>query len=142
MREEEGKPALGSASTAFGVRLPNSAHKEIEPDIRPDVNGLVYPRSGGMSVSPSAGELPAHRIPRRLKSRYPQATGNDKVRIWRMGDGPFSDARLTDVLILRIDSKNPRHGLIEPAIVVLADAFVVALEETKNSWSIDEGAGI
>jgi hypothetical protein len=80
MHNVGGKPEVGAAGKAFGVR---------PSEIAVDGNGNVHSGTGGMSVTPAwrllAG-LP-HLIPRRLKSVVPSASGSTRLAIWRMGKG-------------------------------------------------------
>ena len=79
---EDGKPLVGHSATSLGVRVPT--------DIRPDLARNVGPGTGGMSVSPSLAQLPALLVPTRLRHlvRGAKAWGG-KLRIWKMGSGPF-----------------------------------------------------
>ena len=139
MRAEGGKPVLGSTSATLGVRVPDTLNASVEPDIPLDDAGLVHPGTGGMSVSPSPGHLPARRIPQRLRHRYPKAAGSDKLMVWAMGDGPFVDDAITGNLRLRLDPENRNHGFVEPAAPVLADAYVTNINLTRDLWEIEEG---
>jgi hypothetical protein len=51
---------------------------------------MVEPFMGGMSVAPQWRLLPVHRIPRRLRAKFPQAAGKNSVFLWRMGEGGCS----------------------------------------------------
>jgi hypothetical protein len=138
MREENSVPALGSSSTTLGVRLPDVSQPGLVPDITPDASGLVKPGQGGISVSPDIVHLPPHAIPTRLKSRYPRASGNARIRIRRLGEGPFSDGSLSDELSFRVDPKNAGHGFIEPASDMHVNAYLDAIRSTRDQWQIAE----
>ena len=109
---------------------------KLGDDINSDAGGIVHPRNGGMSVASAWRELPAHRIPGRLRDRCPKAAGPDSVHCWKMGEGPFSDGMIRENLALRVD--HPTHGVVEPAGELSAEAFQAALEETRTAWRIDE----
>jgi hypothetical protein len=89
-----------------------------------------------MSVAPAWRELPAHRIPRRLRHLAPDAHGKDEDACWRMGDGPFLDGAVAAGLGLRV--QRPTHGLIEPAEAMPVQAYQEALATTRDRWTIDE----
>jgi hypothetical protein len=133
MREEEGMPALGSSGTTLGVRLPDPSNPHARADITPDSQGMVEPGIGG-SVSPKPSELPPHAVPRRLVAKYPFAIGSDRIRIWRIGEGDFSDGPTTHDLVLRVDPKNARHGFVEPARRESVHLYVEQLWSTGTVW--------
>lgn len=128
MRSDGAYPQCGAAKTMLGVK--------IGDDIQSDADGMVHPRRGGMSVAPTWRDLPAHRIPRRLRERCPKAAGNDSVCCWRMGEGQFADGIIGIDLAIRVD--RPTHGVIEPARKFSAEVFQTALENTRTAWRIDE----
>ena len=108
-------PQVGPDVKMLGVRTPADAKPGSNLDIAPDAHGNVHPRTGGMSVAPALASLPKHRIPRRFRVRgVPQAEGTDRLSVWSLGEGPFVEGPLLDGLYLRIDPKNPVHGLVEP----------------------------
>jgi hypothetical protein len=91
MKMEHGVPAIGRGASLLGVRIGSRP----EDDIAPDNEGFVGPGAGGMSVVPSVGALPPHRLPRRLRQifpdRFPEASGSNALHCWSMGEGPFED---------------------------------------------------
>jgi len=92
-----------------------------------------------MSVAPSLSDLPDHRIPKRLNAYgIPRARGPNSMRIWRMGDGPFLNSPIVADLNLRLDPRDPLHGLVEPATIVKLDQYRRAIEQTRELWVIDE----
>ena len=125
-------PMVGPDARMLGVRVP--------VDIYPDENGLVHPGTGGMSVAPSAADLPPHRIPRRLRGQpgMASAVGSDALRIWRLGDGSFEPSKVQEKLQLRIDGRGGRHGLIEPDAIMHLSDYSVALAATQPAWRMDE----
>lgn len=128
--DKTGKPQIGDTSVTLGVRVP--------ADIAPDSSGMVQPGTGGMSVAPSMGDLPARMVPVRLRSRVPGASGRDSLNVWGMGEGAFEEASLAADLSLRPDPKNPRHGFAEPEIRMALDRFRAALAATRSDWMVDE----
>jgi hypothetical protein len=135
MRADGDKPELGYSASSLGVRVPPDG----SPDITPDENGVVYPDSGGMSVAPSWRRLPTHRIPKRLKSKAPDAIGSNSLFCWRMGDGPFLKEALTGDLALSPDAgEDPAHGVVEPARAMPMSAYQAAIGATREQWTVDE----
>jgi hypothetical protein len=108
---ENGRPEVGRAGNLLGVRVGPGPGDDI-----PEKDGYVEAGTGGMSVSPTLDTLPPHRIPRRLRQKYPErfpdATGSNALHCWFLGDGGFVAGPLADHLALRPDPKAPeRHGL-------------------------------
>jgi hypothetical protein len=115
----------------------------MPPDDHADItvgeDGMVEPYTGGMSVAPEWRLLPVHRIPRRLRAKFPQAAGKNAVILWRMGDGLFSPGPFADRLQFRPDPVKPgSHGLIEPATRMPDTEYQRALAETRDQWILDE----
>jgi hypothetical protein len=129
------RPEVGPAALALGVRVPPDEHA----DIAVGEDGLVETRTGGMSVAPGWRLLPIHRIPRRLRAKFPRAAGKNIVFLWRMGDGPFTEGPFADRLLFRADPEKPeRHGFVEPATRMPADEYQEALAATRDQWILDE----
>ena len=122
------KPRVGASAIMLGVRVP--------ADVRPDHEGMVKIRSGGMSVAPAWRVLPPHRIPMRLSEQVPDARGKGNLACFRAGDGPFANGEFSATLNLRLDSAT--HGLVEPRSVLHIDDFQMALAATWPDWVIDE----
>ena len=132
MREENEKPALGSRD--LEVRLPPDAHADVSVDEK----GFVRPGTGGMSVSPRLIDLPAHRVPRRLRSIFPAAVGSNTLRVWSMGEGSFAAASFDFNLSLRLDPKRKGHGFVEPENDMGLSDYINAIEGTRDAWRLDE----
>ena len=131
----DGRPQLGSTALTLGVRVPPDEYA----DIPVSADGLVEPRTGGMSVAPAWRLLPVHRIPRRLRAKFPRAAGKNALFLWHLGEGPFAEGPLADRLLFRPDPANPnRHGLVEPAARMPAGEYQAALAATQDQWTIDE----
>jgi hypothetical protein len=130
-----GLPHVAPSAASLGVRLPPDKHA----DIVVDGHGLVEPGTGGMSVSPAWRFLPVHRIPRRLRVKFPRAAGKNDLFIWRMGEGPFTSGPVTERLLLRLDPEKPqKHGLVEPTARMPVADYQQALAQTRGYWRIDE----
>ncbi len=128
MTRDGNRPGLGSTARALGVRVPGDL---------PDLGGLVVPGTGGMSVSRAWREMPAWRIPIRLKPLEPKAAGKQSdLYCWSMGEGPFARGYVADGLRLRPD--DPTHALVEPSDTMTIDEFQLALAATRDQWRIDE----
>jgi len=119
----------------LGVRVRPDEHA----DIAVGAEGMVEPRTGGMSVAPAWRRLPVHRIPRRLRAKSPRAAGKNEFFLWRMGNGPFMEGPLADRLLFRPDPEKPnKHGFVEPAARMPAGDYQAALAATRDQWVIDE----
>jgi hypothetical protein len=135
MEAEGEQPKVGPGRATLGVRLPGSG---ATIDIQPDGSGQVAPDTGGMSVAPSLRDLPYFLIPRRLKHLVRQASGNDKHRVWRMGEGPFISGLVSASLQLRVDPDNDEHGFIEPDRIMPLPEYEQGLADTRPLWRVDE----
>jgi len=131
MLRDGDRPKIGPSKSMLGVKVGNDWHD----DIAADENDNVHPAAGGMSVAPAWRVLPAHRIPKRLRSLCPQARGSNQLECWRMGAGPFESGAITDELRLTVDSA--RHGVVGPATVLSRSAYEAALAATADQWTID-----
>jgi hypothetical protein len=131
MKKEGEQPKIGRSATTLGVRVLTE-----RADIPVDASGCVSPSTGGMSVAPAWRQLPAHRVPARLKHLCPKARGQNDVHCWRIGNGEFVDGPLASGLNVRLDSAT--HGLVEPADIVPLDIYEADLAATLHQWMIDE----
>ena len=132
MTDDGGKPQIVNTARGLGARIGNGPNFDL-PMTR---DGNVTPTSGGMSVSPSWRSLPEHRIPRRLRSVVPGASGKDQDACWRMGSGPFSEGEIDSDLTLRLDTSI--HGLVEPRVQMPSVQYLQCLAATRDLWEIDE----
>jgi hypothetical protein len=55
-----------------------------------------------------------------------------------MGTGAFVEGPCWAGLFLRLDPKDPRHGLVEPDRIMSFDEYCRAIESTRDEWVIDE----
>jgi hypothetical protein len=135
MLADGSRPEVGPSGLALGVRVPPAEHADIDVGS----GGLVEPRTGGMSVAPAWRLLPAHRIPRRLRDRFPRASGKNQVFLWRTGEGSFTQGPFADRLLFRPDPEKPdKHGFVEPEVGMPVGEFQAALAATRDRWVIDE----
>lgn len=122
------KPKVGPTARTLGVRVPPNPSF----DVQVSTDGTVEPGRGGMSVSPDIQSLPKERVPPRYKRMKSNAHGRKDDVCWRMGDGPFADAVISDRLVLRVDSSD--HGVIEPAYQMPLVEYQQALAATQDAW--------
>lgn len=120
--ETDSLPVVGNHARMLGVRVPPS-----DPaDIRPDAEGRVRPRSGGLSViADDPMKLPRHLRPERLKGGM--APGRGEVFV------VDADAVVPPVAI-RPDA--PPHHLLEPHGPMPVAEFQAALSATRTHWRI------
>jgi hypothetical protein len=86
-----------------------------------------------MSVAPGIAELPAHRVPERLRAHRIGARGVDGDRVFRKGDGPFVRAPFALDLTLGPDAGvAPDHGVIEPSASMTIVSYESALAATSG----------
>ena len=113
----EGQPACGPTGRTLGVRL------EVDVPIRED--GMVEPRTGGMSVAlGDIQNLPSHRRP-------PEHGGIGSDPVWQI-----EDSDLPSTLVLRPDPDDPsRHGFIEPIERMRLADYQEALATSRGSWT-------
>lgn len=128
MTRDGDKPKVGPTARTLGVRVPPNPYS----DIMVNADGTVEPGSGGMSVSPDVESLPKERVSPRYNRMKPNAHGHYDDVCWRMGDGLFADAAISDRLVLRIDSSD--HGVVEPAYRMPLDEFQQALAASRDDW--------
>ena len=132
MLRDGDRPAVGPSAKMLGVRVPPAD----ACDLRPDRNGEVGPGSGGMSVVPNWTDLPDYRIPARLRHVVSGARGKNNLACWRMGDGTFEPGIVAEQLVLRPDA--PDHGVVEPERRMHLANYILAIEATRDLWSVDE----
>lgn len=113
--ERDGWPSCGSTARSLGVRAPG--------DLSPDAAGMVYPKTGGMSVtSPDPSKLPSHRRPPAWGG-----IGRDPIFVIAL-------AALPSRLAARPDAPASSHWLVEPATVMSCDELQSTLCATRHHW--------
>ena len=114
--EADGSPKVGRAGRELGVRIDGPVR-----DIPVGEDGIVEPRTGGMSVALEAAEnLPKPRLPRFLG-------GEGRDPVFRM----FA-AEVPLTLILRPD-RYP-HAVVEPGCRCALHDFESDLASTRPFW--------
>lgn len=119
--EPDGLPRCGRTGRCLGVRIPG--------DIRPDPEGFVLPRSGGMSVAPgSPWNLPHHRRPRTMGRgstgpKLDRVYSIHRVKLVEQELDPVPDSRLPTV-----------HALVGPVRRVPLAGFERSLQATRPQW--------
>ena len=87
---DDGRLQVGPTALTSGVRLPPDEYA----DFAVTAEGLVEPRTGGISVAPAWRRLPVHRLLRRLRGQFPRAVGKNALFRWRLGDAVFAEGPL------------------------------------------------
>lgn len=105
-------------------------------DLAPCERGLAHPNRGGMSVAPTLGALPPHRVPERLGNLVEGACGHDFDRVWVVGAGAFASAPFAPGLSLRVTSGS--HGLVEPDEQRPFSEYEAHLAATASQWEVGE----
>jgi len=135
MKENAGKPAIGSAARMLGVREPPGRHA----DVQVGADGRVVVGRAGISVSASIATMPTHLIPDHLRRGHRALRGAralPPLRVWRLADAAFADGPVADKLDLLIDS--PTHGVIRPDGPTGLFDYQAAIAATQPLWVIDE----
>ncbi|HVC96708.1 MAG TPA: hypothetical protein VND64_23725 [Pirellulales bacterium] len=132
------RPVIGASATKLGVR---------EGDLAPDEDGNARPGQGGMSVVSSISGLRRRvarnvfspsMVPQRLNDlgKVPGAMGPNTLHVFRIGEGGFEHARLTDRLVLAPDHDD--HGTIQPASMMRYEEYKQAITDTRDQWASGE----
>lgn len=110
---EDGHPALGASLSTLGVRSGK--------DIPVADDGVVQPKSGGMSVTPDRWrDVPQPLLPRSLGGE-----GRHPLFCLEIEALPLD-------LVARVD--RPRHANVEPVAVCQFDEFNAAVQATRCDW--------
>jgi hypothetical protein len=142
MYEQGGKPRVGDAWCELGVRPPGRLKANGKPetnDVDLDANGDVVLNRKGMSVFRSLADLPRlylKLVPIHLSDKVRGAAGMGGMRLWSMGQGPFSSSALTGQL--KLDESGGMHGNVCPGKAMPLAEFQSELANTQESWTIDE----
>lgn len=112
----DGLPVVAPTARTLGAR--------VFVDIPIDQNGIVGPKTGGLSVAPNdPKKLPRHRRP-------PSLFGRGKDPVWSIQSN-YLGPKLT----YRAEPNNPTsHGFIEPAYRMTFDEYQDALAKTRSFW--------
>jgi hypothetical protein len=126
MRSEAGKPAVGPTKRSLGV-VPGPSGPPKYGDIAVGTDGMVRPRTGGMSTSLDSPEkLPVHRRPRALGGQ-----GTDPVF-------ETETTRLPETLGTHIPlpdhPDHKYHVLIEPSRSMSIEDLQASLASTRDLW--------
>ena len=116
---DDGLPEVGGTAKQLGVRTGPGVKV---PDIQIDANGLIHPKSGGMSVATDSPEyLQPHRRPKEFGG-----TGNVPV---------YSLQRpIWGALRIRVDNPKKHHACVEPLFTCTLDDFNRELRLTRSRW--------
>lgn len=138
MYEDAGKPRVGNDACELGVRPPGHP---VLADVSVDASGHVVLDGAGMSVFPSILPADLKRIPRRLvplrlAHKVPGAAGDDDMRIWTMGAGPFASGPMTASLALNVTGRF--HGAICPLQTMSLTELQAELARTQPLWTVEE----
>lgn len=114
--DANGRPVCEDSARGLGVRVPR--------DIEPSEDGVVRPRTGGLSVTPEDPKLlPAHRRP-------PAFGGWGKDPVFEI-----SEQQLGEDLAYRPDEgREAFHGFVEPGRPMPLSSYREALRETAPRW--------
>jgi hypothetical protein len=135
MRMKDDQPEVGRGKNLLGVVVGSDPGDDIA-----ETDGQVQPGTGGMSVAPTADLLPSHRVPKRLKvkypDRFPDAVGSNQLHCWSLGDGAFVAGAVGASLVLRLDPARPdEHGFVEPDAEMSLTDYEAALAATRPRWA-------
>lgn len=138
------RPVIGDSAMKLGVRDGQDGRKA---DLAPDDEGNAVPGQGGMSVVDSLAGFaariaknifPPDMLPQRLNDtgQIPGAMGKNHLHVFRMGEGAFANAPLTDRLQLAPD--HDHHGTVEPRMAMPYDEYRQAIYNTRDQWESGE----
>lgn len=113
MVEEAGKPKINASARALGARP--------KVDIPVGADDMIHPNTGGVSVSPSPQDLPAHRRP-------PELGGTGKDPIWSINTDDLGPN-------LQYVPDKPGHGTIQPTTSMSFEEYQKELAKTNSKWN-------
>jgi hypothetical protein len=146
-RSEDDLPLVGNRSNELGVRVApgrvegdqgSSRPERGSWDVHLDEDSHVLPQSGGMSVNDHWRHMLGHLIPKRLRPRFPGASGSNALSCFRHGDGAFQAEPINERLDLALKDHNPRGGLVVPKNAIHIDDFQRDLAATRSAWVVAE----
>jgi hypothetical protein len=123
MKKEDGLPKAEASKTGLGVLVGSGP----DDDIPIQADGLLHPRTGGMSVSPDDPMyLPTWRRPKKFG-------GTGKHPVW-----VISSELIQGQIVYWPDDPNPEgvvdHGLVEPSAPTTEEVLQAALAATQEHW--------
>jgi hypothetical protein len=132
--DTDGLPKTGSSRNQLGARPPGSTISDVEV-----ADGYVVISETGMSVNRSVRSMPFRLVPARLTHLHPSAAGDNALRVWSMGSGPFEDGPVNEDLELVVSS-NGAHGCLRPSRPMTLVEYQDALAATRTLWAVSEDA--
>lgn len=121
----DGQPVVGASASCLGVRL----DRPVVNATPVNLDGTVYPETGGMSVTPDE----PMRMPPFLRPPSLGGTGDDPI--WELDENALGPG-----LTYRPDPRRPLdHGFIEPAHPLHRDQYEAELAATKPLWKVYSG---
>lgn len=137
MKSQGSKPLCGDESFELGVTV----YPHAAPDVTPDETRCIKPGAGGMSVFAAIKQLPGRLIPARLRELYPEdfqkAVGGDDLTIWCINIEHFRSGA-NDLMLRWTAEENPRHGSVEPSLIMRVDDMQKSLCSTADLWEVCE----
>ncbi len=120
----DGMPLRGQSSTTLGIR---------QSDFDIDSATTVVAKNGkGTSVSPSCGKLPQSIRP----AKFPGGLGGKRNSCFKFGTGNWAKGVVAAGLDLRIDPKDPDHGMMQPENPMPLKDLEAAMEATRPNWQL------
>jgi hypothetical protein len=114
--EADGLPAVGPTAEELGARPAT--------DLAVGADGMVQPRSGGMSVSADPMKIVPARRPRSLG-------GTSNLPMFRIEADHLNTGQLAERQVGR-----PHHFVVEPRFPVALTTYQTDLAATRESWVI------
>jgi hypothetical protein len=104
--DEPHAPLMEASARGLGVRP--------DYDIAVDAEGNVAPNGEGMTVRPSAGD-----IPRQFRK--------GRFSVWSLDTEMLPEG-------LEYEQDSPTHGVVQPAWVMPYEEFAAGIDETRPLW--------
>lgn len=131
-------PRIANDNKSLGVRTQDENANNPDVVVR---DGFVDPGRQGMSVAPTAEDLPFFLIPRRFVTHHKRGkgvpSGNNQMICWRAGEGPFVDSKFAEQLMFWTSpAGSSTHGVIAPDTVCSLNDYRNALGKTLSLWEL------